>query len=308
MAVEVSVIIVNYNTSELLDNCIDSVQLKTEDVNYEIIVVDNNSEKGSLDHLIKKYPTVNFIFSEENLGFGRANNLGATKAKGKYLLLLNPDTLLVNNAIAVLTDFMEVNPESGACGGNLYKADNSPAISYHTMDFYAREWRIFFNKKWPLGFNDTDNPKCVNVIMGADLFIRKELFDRLKGFDPDFFLYFEEVYLCDQVRRLGYKVTSVPQAKIIHYEGAAAENKNEELNKWSYQEHWYSKFVYFSKTEGQLKTSFLYRANMLKMSMALFVYTITGNKNKLDYWSRKAHVLKQTYSRYHQYLKDQIIL
>ena len=148
MEIAVSIIIVNYNTAELLNDCIDSVQSKTVNVDYEIIVVDNNSEKGSLDHLIEKYPTVNFIFSEENLGFGRANNLGATKARGKYLFLLNPDTLLVNNAIAILYDFMEVNPESGVCGGNLYKADNSPAISYHTMSFYTREWRILFNKKW----------------------------------------------------------------------------------------------------------------------------------------------------------------
>ncbi len=303
MEIAVSIIIVNYNTAELLNDCIDSVQSKTVNVDYEIIVVDNNSEKGSLDHLIEKYPTVNFIFSEENLGFGRANNLGATKARGKYLFLLNPDTLLVNNAIAILSDFMEVNPESGVCGGNLYKADNGPAISYHTMNFYTREWRILFNKKWPLGFNETDKPMNVNVIMGADLFIRKELFDRLKGFDPDFFLYFEEVYLCDQIRCLGYQVTSVPQAKIIHYEGAAAENKNEELNKWSYQEHWYSKFVYFSKTEGRFKTSLLYYANILKMRMASFVYSVTGNKNKLNYWSKKAQVLSQTYSRYRQYLK-----
>lgn len=303
MDIPVSIIIVNFNTAGLLDDCIGSVIDNTNGVDYEIIVVDNNSEVGSVNYLISKYPEVRFIFSEENLGFGRANNLGVSYANGKYLFFLNPDTLLLNNTISILYEFMEANPQTGACGGNLYKQDNTPAISFHTMDFYTREWRILLNKKWPLGFNITDKPQDVSVIMGADLFIRRDIFNRLKGFDPDFFLYFEEVYLCDLVRRTGYKVTSVPQARITHFEGAAAENKSEELNKWSYQEHWYSKFVYFSKTKGKFKTALLYWANMLKLGAAKAAYTLKYNPEKLHYWEKKQKVLKKTYSRYSQYLK-----
>lgn len=298
----VSIIIVNYNTSLLLENCIDSVKKLTVGLKYEVIVVDNDSELGSIDHLVLKYPDVHFIFSNENLGFGQANNLGAKSARGKYLLFLNPDTLLVNNAVKILSDFMLANPLVGACGGNLFKGDQSPAVSFHTMDFYRREWRILFNKKWNQGFNHTDQATEVNVIMGADLFIPKIIFDQVGGFDPDFFMYFEEVYLCDTIREAGFKIMSVPQAKIIHLEGAAAENKSEDLKKWSYQEHWYSKFVYFEKTKGRLKTSTLYFANIFKLQLASSVYSLKRNKVKLDYWQTKSKVLKQTYARYKSYL------
>jgi GT2 family glycosyltransferase len=303
MGISVSIIIVNYNTAELLNDCIGSVICNTKGVDYEIIVVDNDSEAGSVDYLTSKYTEVHFIFSDENLGFGRANNLGASYAKGKYLFFLNPDTLLLNNAIFILYEFMEVNPQAGACGGNLYKQDNTPAISFHTMSFYTREWRILLNKKWPLGFNITDKPQDVSVIMGADLFIRRDIFNRLKGFDPDFFLYFEEVYLCDVVRRAGYKMISVPQARIIHLEGAAAENKSDELNKWSYQEHWYSKFIYFRKTKGKLRMTLIYYGHILKLKIAMLVYSIRDSPEKLDYWNKKYEVLKKTYSRYRQYLE-----
>ncbi|MDR1089975.1 MAG: glycosyltransferase family 2 protein [Prevotella sp.] len=303
MEIAVSIIIVNYNTAELLGNCIRSVQSKTEGVDYEIIVVDNNSEKESLDHLTEKYPTVHFIFSEENLGFGRANNLGVSHANGKYLFFLNPDTLLLNNAISILYEFMEANSQAGVCGGNMYKGDMTPASSYYDIDFLTLEYKIIFNRKRHTGFNHTRMPQTVNVIVGADLFIPASLFNKFKGFDPDFFLYFEEVELCYRIQKAGYKIISVPEAEIIHLQGGSAENKSKELNKWSYQEHWYSKFVYFSKTKGKFKTALLYWANMLKLGAAKAAYTLKHNPEKLDYWKKKSEVLKKTYSRYRQYLK-----
>lgn len=306
MEIAVSIIIVNYNTTELLDDSIGSVQSKTESVDYEIIVVDNNSEKGSLDHLVEKYPTVRFIFSEENLGFGRANNLGASKAKGKYLFLLNPDTFLINNAISVLFNFIENNPDVGICGGNLYEEDLTPALSYYEMSPYSRytrEWFTLLGLSRPKGYHDDNRIKDVRAIIGADLLIRKEAFDTFGGFDPDFFMYFEELHLCDRVRESGYKIVAIPEAQIIHIGGAAAENKDEELHKWSYQEHWYSRFIYFHKTEGLFKTSLIYYGHILKLRIATLVYSIKKSPEKLDYWKKKSEVLTKVYSRYRQYLK-----
>lgn len=306
MEIEVSIIIVNYNTAELLDDCIGSVQSKTESVNYEIIVVDNNSEKGSLDHLVEKYPAVNFIFSEENLGFGCANNLGVINAKGKYLFLLNPDTLLVNNAILILLNFIENNPQVSICGGNLYEKDLTPALSYYEMSplsRYTREWLIIFGLSRPKDCHGDNRVRDVRAIIGADLLIRKEIFDTLGGFDPDFFMYFEELHLCDRARKSGHRIVAVPQAQIIHIGGGAAENKNEELHKWSYQEHWYSKFIYFHKTEGRFKTTLIYCGHILKLKIATLVYSIKKSQEKLDYWKKKSEVLTTVYSRYRQYLK-----
>lgn len=300
----VSIIIVNYNTEELLDNCIVSINQHTQGVDYEIIVVDNNSEKDSLFFLVEKHSAVRFYFSEENHGFGRANNIGASIAKGEYLFFLNPDTLLINNALFILHEYQKKHREVGVCGGNMYRGDMSPAVSFHTLDFYKREFMILLNKKWQQGFNATNQPQAVNVIMGADLFVSKSLFLEFKGFDKDFFMYFEEVELCDRIRKAGYKIMSVPEAKIIHLEGGAAENKSEELNRWSYREHWYSKFIYFSKTKGKVATKSIYFLHMLKLELAVSFFSLKRNGGKVYYWEQKRNVIKNTFAKYQEYLSN----
>jgi hypothetical protein len=129
---DVSIIIVNYNTSELLKDCINSVLKKTQNVKYELIVIDNASSDCSIKMMKNEFPSIKLIESKENLGFGRANNLGARYATGKYLLLLNTDTLLINNAINILFDFMEKDTKQtiAACGGNLYNLDRTENYSY----------------------------------------------------------------------------------------------------------------------------------------------------------------------------------
>ncbi|GAB6012163.1 glycosyltransferase family 2 protein [Viscerimonas tarda] len=301
--IQVSIIIVNYNTSALLDECIAAIMQKTEGISYEIIVVDNQSEKASLDGLVAKYSDVRFLFSEKNLGFGRANNLASKESKGKYLFFLNPDTLLLNNAIAIFYEYMNQHPEAGICGGNLYHENMKPASSYYDTDMLAYEYKILFNRKREPGFNKTGQPKEVNVITGADLFISEQLFEEQKGFDPDFFMYFEEVELCNRVQNKGYKIVSIPQAGIIHKQGGSAENKNEELKKWSYEEHWYSKFVYFSKTKGRLQILLLYSALHLKVIAGKLIAQLRKNKAKQEYWEGKSVVMKKAYKRYKTYLE-----
>lgn len=294
----VSIIIVNYNTEKLLKDCLDSIQQKTFGIDYEIIVVDNNSREKSLDSLTNDFPDVKFIMSERNWGFGVANNLGAEYAKGNYLLFLNPDTLLINNAIFELYQYSANHPDVGICGGNMYTGEMKPCSSLYNIDFLALEYQILFNKKRYPGFNYTQSPKQVKVIVGADLFVRKDLFYKLGGFDKDFFMYFEEVELCYRVAKMGYKVVSVPNAEIIHLQGSSAENKDEELSKWSYREHWYSKFVFFSKTKGHFHTKLIYDLYMLKMKAARIFYGLKGNKSKLGYWDIKSDIIKTAYQRY----------
>lgn len=298
MDIAVSIIIVNYNTEILLKDCLSSVIDKTTDIKYEIIVVDNDSRKGSLDSLIDLFPDVRFKLLSKNLGFGMANNIAAELAQGKYLFFLNPDTILVNNAIKLFFDYMEVNPDVAICGGNLLKEDLTPASSFYNIDFMLFEYKIIFNIKRLVGFNYTDQIKNIRVIVGADFFIRKDIFVQLKGFDPMFFMYFEEVELCDRVRSLNKKIVSIPQAQIIHLQGQSAENKNDELGKWSYQEHWYSMWIYFYKTKGQLLTSLLYNTHMLKLNLAKKIYTIKNNADKITYWQLKENIIKKTYQRY----------
>ncbi|SHF73690.1 glycosyltransferase family 2 protein [Dysgonomonas macrotermitis] len=299
---QVSIIIVNYNTDKLLEDCILSVKEKTHDLNYEIIVIDNDSEKGSLSHLIEKFPGVQFHFSNQNLGFGKANNLGSTLASGKYLFFLNPDTLLINNAAAILYDYMEKHPQVGICGGNMYRENMIPASSLYDTDFLTYEYKIIFNIKRVPGFNYTKEPKETRVIVGADLFMPKNIFEELNGFDPDFFMYFEEVELCYRARKAGYKIISVPDAEIIHLQGGSAENKSEELNKWSYREHWYSKFLFFYKTKGLSQTRTVYNIYRLKLNIAILLFSLKKNQSKIEYWKTKGRIMQDTYDRFNEYL------
>lgn len=298
MSVQVSIIIVNYNTEILLKNCIQSIIDKTINICYEIIVVDNASKIDSLNEVAALFPIVKFLMSDQNLGFGSANNIGVEMSQGKYLFFLNPDTILINDVVQIFYEYMELNHKVGICGGNLFNLKREPILSYHLIDFYKREWMILFNKIRTIGFNRSDAPMEVRAIMGADLFISKDLFVNVGKYDPLFFMYFEEVDLCDRVRSSGKKVMCIPNANIIHLEGASAENKSIELKKWSYQEHWYSKWIYLNKKNGFLLTSSLHHANILKCQLGKLFYTIKKNKTKMMYWELKEDVIKKTYTRY----------
>ena len=126
---DVSIIIVNYNTPHLVVGCINSIKRHTRNVDYEIIVVDNNSTGDNL-HEIESIQDISLIRSDENLGFGRANNLGSSYASGRHLFFLNPDTILENNAIAILVSFLDNSNKVGACGGNLINAEKRPTHSF----------------------------------------------------------------------------------------------------------------------------------------------------------------------------------
>lgn len=254
---DVSIIIVNYNTLELTKNTINSVIEKTKNLVYEIILVDNASTDGSVDFFEKKYKDkIIFIKSNENLGFGRANNKGIKIAKGKYIFLLNSDTLLINNAIRILFEFMEKNNDCGVCGGNLYTKDLKPTHSYFaelpyltlkTEIEYCLNFYKILTKKYD-HFNYSPSPKKVGVISGADMFIRKSILEKTGYFDIDFFMYSEEVELTYRIFKSGYLSFSVPDAKIIHLESQSFIFKEKKFKMLLE-----SKYKYFYKT-ANLKT------------------------------------------------------
>lgn len=223
----VSIIIVSYNTQQLTLQTLASVFEKTADIDFEVIVVDNASTDGTVAAIESQFPLVKLIKSDENLGFGRANNKGVSIAKGRNILFLNPDTLLVNNAVKILSDYLDQHDKVGVCGGNLYDADMSPASSYHYV-FSPLLWdinsilsgklfRLLYGKNYH--FNHTDQPRKVAHIVGANMMMKKSIFDTLGGFDKDFFMYREETELNYRVYKMGYTTMSVPEAKIIHLEG-----------------------------------------------------------------------------------------
>lgn len=228
---DVSVIIVNFKTADLIADCINSVIEKTIGVSYDVIVVDNNSEADFEEKILKVIPeslqdNFQFIALPENVGFGRANNEGLKIAKGRNVFFLNPDTVLINNAIKILSDFLNSHPKAGACGGNLYDEHSEPSFSFQRW-LPGTLWELdqFFNsrpRKLVYGKSDMHNftGKIISVgfISGADLMVKRSILDEIGGFSPEFFMYYEESDLCARIKKAGYKIYSVPEARIIHLE------------------------------------------------------------------------------------------
>lgn len=232
---DLSIVIVNYNSKEKTLNCLASLFASDlEGITWEAIVVDNHSGEAIAEALKARYPRVRLIQSERNRGMGGGNNLGAKQATGEFLLVLNPDTRVLPEAIRLMLFYLKAHGEAGAVGPKLLYPDGSLQYScLHfpglMMPFYRRTFLGRFAKKQLerfllLGF-DHASIKDVDWLMGSCLLIRKELFDKLKGFDERFFMYFEDTDFCRRVWQSGAKVVYLPQAVVIHDHGrASAEN------------------------------------------------------------------------------------
>ena len=300
---QVSIIIVNYNTKELTKKAIQAVFDKTEGVEYEIIVVDNDSKAGSAEELKKTFQDkITIIEPKENLGFGRANNLGMKQAQGKYIFLLNSDTELINNAIKIFYDYMEQNEQVGVCGGNLYNTNIVPEDSYimhrDTISsfFYWRYSELFFNaiskftkKVRYCRFNYSNKIKEIGLIVGADMFIRKTALEKSGLFDENIFMYAEDTDLNFRIRKCGYLIMSVPQAKIFHYSSQSSGN---EIKKYSQSltGTYYVYFKYFGK-----KTWFIYLDIKLTMLRKALFSMLLQNKDKAKVYLDIIKINKEKY-------------
>lgn len=251
---DVSVILVNYKTKDLTINAIKSVFEKTQGIDFEIFVVDNNSQDGSIEAIEKEFPNINIIKSPVNAGFGAANNIAIKQAKGKYILCLNTDTLLINNAIKIMYDFMEKveNQKVAVCGSVLFNKDltlgicggNFPNITEIFWKFGLRNIlkKQYLKYKLTLTANEIDKQSNIDYVTGADILFRKSVLDEVGLFDEKFFMYFEETDLCKRIRDKGYDIKLVKDAKIIHLEGQSNKNtlQKKEISKRS-------EFYYFRK-------------------------------------------------------------
>lgn len=215
---DVSIIIVNYNTRHLTSDCITSVVEKTEGISYEIILVDNASNDGSKE-MFENDSRVTYIYSERNGGFGYGNNLGMEVAKGRYFLLLNSDTLLVNNAVKEFYDFAESQTRKQVYG--CYLQNGKRQYSCSSFFFPAFTIKDFLKRFWGKKHKKEDGFEIKNVeaISGADMFFHREIYDRIGGFDNNIFLYGEEGEWQYRMMKAGYPCCIIPQPQIIHLEG-----------------------------------------------------------------------------------------
>ena len=232
-APSVSIVVVNFNTRELTRACLDSILKETTSLDYEVILVDNDSTDGSTAALAAHPAVSRMIALTENIGFARANNLAAGHARGRYLLLLNPDTVVLDRAIERLVTFAGCCPDAHIWGGRTLFADRTlnPSSCWGRMTLWNQACRatgltsIFagtelFNGESYGGWK-RDEARSVDIVSGCFFLIERAMWNQLGGFDPRYFMYGEEADLCLRARRLGAKPMITPDATIIHLGGAS---------------------------------------------------------------------------------------
>lgn len=234
---KVTVIIVNWNTKNLLDGCLNSVHAYMP--NCETIVVDNGSHDGSVDLIREKYPEVKPIINTDNLGFGTANNKAIKIASGEYILFLNTDVIITNNSIEKLIMFMDKNPKAGLCTPTLLKEDGSMQDTFGPMPSVATElFRGFTRRK---GISNL--PKRVESIRGAYMLARNKALKDVGGFSEEYFLFMEETDLCLKLNNFGWQTWWIPDTCVYHKGGGSAVIKQPNAR----IEYWRSRYIFFRK-------------------------------------------------------------
>lgn len=263
--IHISIVIVNYNSADYLMHCLSSIKAASTNLNFEIIVVDNNSTDDDLHYVMEQFQNVEFIKLRENVGFGKANNIGVEKASGDYILILNPDTILEEQTLDVMYHYMENNTEVGISGCKVLNSDGSfqlacrrgfptPWVSF-TKLFGLQS--LFPKSKLLARYNQTfrsiDETYYIDSVIGAFMFIRKEIWDNVGGFDEAFFMYGEDIDLCFRVQKTGAKIAYIHSTSIIHHKGVSTRRSS--INELK---HFYEAMMIFSRKHFNNSKLFLF--------------------------------------------------
>lgn len=278
---KLSVVIVNYNVKHFIEQCLFSVLKASENIACEVFVVDNNSVDGSVTLIKEKFPQINLIVNKSNTGFSVANNQAIKLAKGEYVLLLNPDTVVQEDTFTKILTFMDTNPQAGGLGVKMLDGQGNfapeskrglptPSVAFYKMFGFSR----FFPKskrfgKYHLSYLPEDQICEIDVISGAFMLMRKSVLDKIGLLDETFFMYGEDIDLSYRITQEGYKNYYFPETQIIHYKGEST--KRSSLN---YVVIFYKAMAIFSKKHFSGSNAFWFNALIhlaifLKASLAL---------------------------------------
>jgi N-acetylglucosaminyl-diphospho-decaprenol L-rhamnosyltransferase len=261
-----SIFIISHNTRELTLACLRSLFAQTCGIKFEVIVADNASADGSAEAIADTFPTVRLLEPGVNLGFAAGNNLAARHARGEFLLLLNPDTVLLNDSVAAAVAFARSNPDAGIVGGRTLFADGT--LNPSSCHGRPTPWSLFCagvglssvfrRSRWfdpeSLGRWQRDTVREVPAVTGCFLLIRRELWERLGGFDEAFFMYGEETDLCLRAAKLGQRCVICPEAQLVHYGGRSERARADKMVKLFrakaqlFERHWDPRWIGFGIT------------------------------------------------------------
>ncbi len=285
---DLSIIIVNYNTREFLYKTISSIYVNIKDIQVEIIVSDNGSSDGSKEYIKAQFEKLIWISNNENLGFSKANNIAIKKAKGRYILILNSDTAIIDDCLNKCKEYMDKFSNVGALGCKVVLPNGSldlacrrsfptPEVSFYRMTNLSKLFpksKVF--GKYNLTYLDEDKVYEVDSIVGAFMMLRREVVDQVGLLDEDFFMYGEDVDWCYRIKQAGWKIMYYPKAKIIHYKGGSTDKRNPKLIYEFYRamilfydKHYKSKYPIFV-------TLFIYIGIYLKLGISLALNEVKG--------------------------------
>lgn len=237
MNVDVSILILNYNTCRLTMDCIRSVYESDTNYSYEIILIDNNSRDDSVEQISRAFPNLMLIANSENVGFARGNNQGMEAASGRYVLLLNSDTVIRRDTLETMVSFMDSRPDLGASGckvilpdGSLDKACKRGFPTPEASFYYAFGFSKLFPDKpkfngYQLGYLDPDQDYPVDCLVGAFMLVRRETIEQVGGLDEQFFMYGEDLDWCYRIKEAGWGIYYYPATSIVHLKGGSARRR-----------------------------------------------------------------------------------
>ncbi len=233
MKFRLSIIIPTWNTSTTTLKCVQSLKKYLKNFSYEIIIVDNASTDKT-EEIFKKEKGIVYIKNKTNLGFGKANNIGAKKAKGEYLFFLNSDMIAIDDSLVDMFEYLKNNPKIGLIGPKFLNTDKTPQGSIFppqtALNAFKEYWLM--QKTYSKYFPKTNKPTEVYSLSGGAMLIPKKIFKEVGGWDKRYFMYFEDLELCRQLRKHGYKIYYFPRCQFIHRHGASGKKLADSQNQW----------------------------------------------------------------------------
>ena len=251
---KLSIVIVNYNVRNYLEQCLQSVQKALEGIEGEVWVVDNNSSDDSVEVLRRDYPWVRLVANTENMGFARANNLAIRQSQSEYVLLLNPDTVVEEPTLRGVLQFMDAHPEAGGAGVMMHNADGTlaPESRRGLPTPWVAALKMFgFTKRYYMSYLPWDQPGRIDVISGAFCMLRRKAIDQVGLLDEDFFMYGEDIDLSYRLLKGGWQNWYLPFS-IIHFKGKSTQKTDYRYVHIFYQ----AMLIFFRKHYSHL--SFIY--------------------------------------------------
>jgi GT2 family glycosyltransferase len=298
--VDLSIIIVNWNTKDLIHNCLVSIVQETTGIHFEIVVVDNGSQDGSVEMLKEHFPKIILIENEENVGYSKANNQGISHSTGRYVCLLNSDTVILENALSKMVHFLDENPSTGATTCLLINPDGSDQFGSalgETNLVYMLSVETGLYRKYPrsriwgkpfLSYLDHRKSHELEVCPSAVIVIRKEVFKTVGGLDEKIFFGVIDWDFSYRIRKAGWKLYFFSDSRVIHYGGKSKSPIRQELLMKDYR----SQYYYFSKHYGIFQTN-LFRALIIiscTIKLALNLSLLFTKSDKATRMKTKARI------------------